>query len=336
MDDKTNSKGLPYTLNVMLTQLVSNNELQGWNIFENRHGHICMNIRFVAGEDSHVSTSVPATYRRISEKQARRNLDRAAQHNIDKQKIKTASTPKELQNNKKRKYSYSSPELIRNDIDKDDVLQFSVCSEIDTIKGKQDDSDCTIDTPKLEHNESAKDSSKALHHFSSNVHHRAEDSLPSACADILEIELPNPGTISTSQPSTLVPISCNEQLLGDDDGLANHIVQGDSHEIEEEDHFDPTYSGSTSEDSDTISGQGSSAVLCPCCDDVMTVEHECNAGTDQTDDLSASTDCSTQIQAPSQPNPDPPDRNYEGIIAVVTALTNQMRQQIRNDLFPTT
>ena len=41
MDDKTNSKGLPYILNV------SNNELQGWNIFENRHGHICMNIRFV-------------------------------------------------------------------------------------------------------------------------------------------------------------------------------------------------------------------------------------------------------------------------------------------------
>ena len=166
MDDNTNSKGLPYTLDVMLTQLVSNNELHGWNTFEYRHGHICMNIRFVVGEDSHVSTSVPATYRRISDKQARRNLDRAAQHNIDKQKNKTASTPKELQNNKKRKYSYSSPELIRNHIDKDDVLQFSVCSEIATIKGKQDDSGNTIDTPKVEHDESVQNSSD----FSSNVH----------------------------------------------------------------------------------------------------------------------------------------------------------------------
>ena len=210
-------------------------------------------------------------------------------------------------------------------------------SEIDTIKGKQGDSGCTIDTPKLEHNESAKDSSKALHHFSSNVHHRASDNLPSACADILEMELPISGTLSTSQPSTLIPISCNEQLLGDGDGLTNHIVQGDSHEIEEEDHFDPTNSGSTSEDSDTtISGHGSSAVLCPCCGDVMTVEHEFNAGTGQTDDLSASTDDSTQIQATSQPNPDPPDLNYECIIAVFTAITNQMNQQLRNDIFPTT
>ena len=35
----------------LLEQLLSNIVLQEWNIFENRHGHICMNIRFVVGVD---------------------------------------------------------------------------------------------------------------------------------------------------------------------------------------------------------------------------------------------------------------------------------------------
>ena len=68
----------------------------------------------------------------------------------------------------------------------------------------------------------------------------------------------------------------------------------------------------------------------------MTVEHDCNSGTEQPDELSASNDDATQIHATSQPNPDPPDRNYEGIIAVITAITNEMKQQFHNDLFPTT
>ena len=67
----------------------------------------------------------------------------------------------------------------------------------------------------------------------------------------------------------------------------------------------------------------------------MTVEHECISGTVQADDLSATNDDATQIHATSQPNPDPPDRNYEGIIAVITAITNEMKQQFHNDLFPT-
>ena len=53
MEAITHSQELPYILEVMLMQLVSNNQLNGWNIFENRHGHICMNIRFVVS-DSHV------------------------------------------------------------------------------------------------------------------------------------------------------------------------------------------------------------------------------------------------------------------------------------------
>ena len=122
----------------------------------------------------HVSAGVPATYRRISVKQAKRNQYRAIRHNMEKQKIKTAFTPKELQSIKNRKFSHSSPEIIRNEINNDDVLQFSVCSEIDTIKGNQDDSDCTINTPKLKHDYSTHDPFNLLH-----VHHRDEDDLPS-------------------------------------------------------------------------------------------------------------------------------------------------------------
>ena len=51
-------------------------------------------------------------------------------------------------------------------------------------------------------------------------------------------------------------------------------------------------------------------------------------GTDQPDELSTSTDDATLIHAISQPNPDPLDRNYEGINAVFTAITNQMTYEI--------
>ena len=148
------------------------------------------------------------------------------------------------------------------------------------------------------------------------------DDLPSDCADILEMEL---------------PIS-NEQRFGDGDCLTDNIaIVQDSQEREDEGHSDLTYSGSTREDSDTTtSGQVSSAVLCPCYDEGMTVEHECNSGTGQPDELSASYNDATQIHATSQPNPDPPDRNYEGIIVVFTVITNQMNQQILKDLFPKT
>ena len=81
-------------------------------------------------------------------------------------------------------------------------------------------------------------------------------------------------TLSTSQQPTLIPISSNEQHFGDGDCLTDNIaiVQDNIQEMEEEGHFDPTYS----------------------------------------------------------------DRNYEGIIAVFTAIINQMNQQFRNDIFLTT
>ena len=41
--------GLPNTLCIMLTQLASNNYLKSWNIFEDRYGHICCNVRFHVG-----------------------------------------------------------------------------------------------------------------------------------------------------------------------------------------------------------------------------------------------------------------------------------------------
>ena len=123
MEANTHSRGLPHTLEVMLMQLVSNNQLNGWNIFENRHGHICMNIRFVVSDsDVDMVGSVPASYRRISPRQVARNTRRAQDH---KQHVDT-QTATQNDSNKKRKFSHSSPELNRSENNSEEEYQVSV------------------------------------------------------------------------------------------------------------------------------------------------------------------------------------------------------------------
>lgn len=86
---------LPKTLGVMLNQLLNNNSLKGWSIYENKHGQICCNIRFTCGIGStdSVGASIPAvpvgacSYRRISEKQHTRSITRAIDHNSKKRKL---------------------------------------------------------------------------------------------------------------------------------------------------------------------------------------------------------------------------------------------------------
>ena len=85
---------LPKTLGVMLNQLLNNNSLKGWSIYENKHRQICCNIRFTCGIGSTDSVgarpAVPVgacSYRRISEKQHTRSITRAIDHNSKKRKL---------------------------------------------------------------------------------------------------------------------------------------------------------------------------------------------------------------------------------------------------------
>ena len=66
------------TLNMLLSSLFTNNSLHNWSIFEDNSDYINVRIRFTKHED--INTVQNASYRRISEAQARRNRERAARH----------------------------------------------------------------------------------------------------------------------------------------------------------------------------------------------------------------------------------------------------------------
>ena len=82
----THIPGVPNVLKIMLEQLASKNTIHGWNIFEDRNGHVCLNIRFIVESSGHVSNSAAKSdllgtqYRRVSSKQQSRNLKRVQEY----------------------------------------------------------------------------------------------------------------------------------------------------------------------------------------------------------------------------------------------------------------
>ena len=100
-------EGLPKQLLFLLGTITSNNKVNNWCIYENRNNQTCVTIRF-----SDCEAIEPVYYRRISENQARRNIDRAARHNINKQNTKLEQSNHEGVTTKKRKI-LSSPENTR-------------------------------------------------------------------------------------------------------------------------------------------------------------------------------------------------------------------------------
>ena len=117
---------LPTVLRNMMGQLLNNYNVQGWNIFPNKREQICLTIRFDTGEGGHVdSVARPdsVVYRKVSPRQQTR-----AKLRLDKHKAINPTTAKvnhdnHLQEgstetgptlpNKKRKYDNVTPELCR-------------------------------------------------------------------------------------------------------------------------------------------------------------------------------------------------------------------------------
>ena len=68
---------LPNTLRVMLGQLLCNNKLAGWNVYENKYKQICCNIRFDVEQSGHivadsaVRCDLACSFRRVSAQQQR-------------------------------------------------------------------------------------------------------------------------------------------------------------------------------------------------------------------------------------------------------------------------
>ena len=66
-------KGLPTVLNLLLKQLLNNNDINSWSIYENKVGIINLNIRFSVQVDDNAASQcivdMPATYRKVGQKQ---------------------------------------------------------------------------------------------------------------------------------------------------------------------------------------------------------------------------------------------------------------------------
>jgi hypothetical protein len=95
--------GLPKTLYVMLEQLLNHNSLNGWSIYQNKYKNLCLCIRF--DNDSAIQSGsvsdLACSYRKQSSKQQQRNLQRVQAYNSKKRKIDSES---------------NSPENIRMDL----------------------------------------------------------------------------------------------------------------------------------------------------------------------------------------------------------------------------
>ena len=117
----TSVSGLPRILQTVLEQLTANNNILGWNIFENKFETLCLNIRFDLGINDQYSNTEACSYRRVSPKQRQRNIVRLNKHN----QISPQECPKTHLHNiqctshkdayKKRKIDSLSPECMRAD-----------------------------------------------------------------------------------------------------------------------------------------------------------------------------------------------------------------------------
>jgi hypothetical protein len=263
----------------MLGQLIQNNNLLGWNIFEDRHNKLCCNIRFDIELGGHVTGSVgrqaglasqnnthgtePCKYRRVSTKQQVRANER-----LHKFKSANPATTKENQyhhsdndiQNKKRKCDSFTTELPRIDYNDSDSDSIHLIDSPEAVKWIKD---------------------------SSTVHILASTNSP---VPVTATNSPVP-VASTNSPvpdTTTLPavdtISSSTKLDESELGLL-HTTPASSAEIPPTPVITPNPSPPSSflyppEQSQPIDSTDTQ-INCPCCEKIMTVNHACDNDSDE-------------------------------------------------------
>jgi hypothetical protein len=284
----------------MLQQLCTNNNLRSWNIFEGKNGQICCNIQFDVCDiigDSQPVHDPTCSYRRVSKQQQARNLTRVARYrnrtkvdHYSKKDQYTNTDHLSIPQNKKRKCDSNTPEQNRQSNDELDIDKL----DIDSPEA------CVVDKPVC-HNELVPD------FFSDSIH-----------------------GITTS-PSTN---NSNMEYVDmvQDLSTSYETVQCEAFDAEADEKRHPTYYTDTAKTSfspppespSNPLGKSHDPVLyCPCCEDHMTVTHECTIEFDtNSEEPNTSHTIGTHSSfppnsnppndyppndAPPNPEPDPPD-----------------------------
>lgn len=271
--------GLPDMLTNMLGTIIKSNKLNSWNIYENRPGVICVNIRFTAdiAIEGSGTYEQPMHYRRQSDRQVTRNRDRARIYHNKHTHTEPAAPPMSTPtlpplistppqpppsapfpplptlptlfqvDYKKRKFDTLSPEIARMDTPPQPLT-------LDTIVSPY--------TPPIFQPREEDTSSQYSFGDSSictiilNTHDY--ESVPKECADPHMIE---DGSLQESEVLTM-DMQTDEYTAPPLSPLASPFTYQTSH-------------SSSPSGKVTSNGTNNIPILCPCCDCKMTIDHEC-------------------------------------------------------------
>ena len=330
--DSLSDMELPKPLLMMLGSLRSKFDILNWSIYPNKNQNTCVVIRF-----TDTVGCTPVQYRRVSDKQLARSKARSYQHK------QIQNTDTENKNSwKKRKCDEiqdCSPELLRVN---SDVMEV-----------------CNIESPELPVKADIfeRDQMEDLNiEFTPSHSDISETYMPEPPSTI-----PEPSSISGVDARKMSMPDCTEsennnnvfpvQLPPNPPPLqmvcTNNVIKERC--IATENSYDPGISNS-SQDTFALCDT-ESRIRCPCCDAHMDALHTCDNHVDSDSLLStdlqppddsddAQIKLPTSIQsAPSiqltpstQPNPDPPDTDWEAFGAILTAHTEQWLQQFFSNL----
>ena len=285
--DRTDTCGLPKTLGIMLDQLLKNNSLKGWSIYENRYKQICCTIRFDCDEDGD-SASIPVgdgscSYRRISHQQHTRNIRRAIDHN-----------------NKKRKLSDTKPSPESH---RDTTLSHYSTYEIDTPMGlrwsnKTDtiisDIDIAYSEPPLSPGVSVDNCAEVADETRSETPSPVESpddppglpSFPEMPQELNHTQHLVSDSISESQAGHH-PVQPPEKYgLRNLEEYANHSsVSGIDPEQPPKTQVTQVLSSPQIDSEEFLPTSNNQSVKCPCCTQEMTVTHVCSDDSDNSEML---------------------------------------------------
>jgi hypothetical protein len=290
------SIGLPKSLSVILNQLVINNNLNSWNVYENRKGQLCCNISFDISEVATSSSTECASkqpsdftcsYRRVSKHQQSRNLARVASHRKKRKLEEILCDPNK---------GHASPEQNRTESHESAPICLDTPSPVHNFTMTTPELEC-IDTPQslVENYDDSFETPVQLPLTPLQPHVEPVEYLQAvATSKPVHDIYPEPVVAVTSPP----PIPTTH--IENDFGLSTDTVS-ESEEYHDHDSEEYHDCPNTPVSEEVCQPESNHQIKCPCCNEKMTPSHTCSSNF--TDNLSKMPSISTKSVGTPFPSP---------------------------------